>query len=461
MESQINHIVSPYFDKKKFHTQIDIIKKASEIAQNKIDYYYAHDEEILHAIEIVEKYLKKKHRICYGGQAINAYLPVKYKFYDPNTSIPDYDFFTPSQNEDIVVLVKDLKKAGFTEIAARQGMHEGTIRIYVNFTPVADMTEIDPILYNILSKRKSTIDEISYLDANTLRMLMYLELSRPRGEIERWNKVFERLLLFNEFVHIKRCPGFNHSTMLFNNMLTNEQVDITLEYIIMNKRVFAGADLLPFYKNALKDRKHATEWIFGSRKPILFYSADSSLDATQLISKLTHIPHHTTRYAKSKAFTIQSYSSRGVDLLPSMKVIKQGKIPLIFIIDQTACHSYFNVPINNVQYNSMLRIASMDTLITLYFCLGLMKTSFFDIDSMQCLANELVQLSIKARSLPEQFIFPFISIKCYGHQKSFSSLIRAKVHRTAKKKQEIIHALNKHYSNRLNPKRRNTIRYKH
>jgi len=291
-------------------------------------------------------------------------------------------------------------------------------------------------------------------------MLMHLELSRPRGEIDRWNKVFERLLLFNEFVPIKQCPGFNRNRSVFEHMLSKEQVEITLEYIITNKRVFAGADLLPFYENALKDRKHATEWIFGSRKPILFYSADASLDATQLISKLTHI-HHLgmgtgTGSKKQKRFTVQTYSSHGVDLLPSMKIIKQGKQPLIFIVDQTACHSYFNVPVHNEQYDTMLRIASMDTLITLYFCLGLMKTSFFDIDSMQCLANELVQLSIKARQHPEHFIFPFISIKCYGHQTTFASLIRAKVKRTAKKKQELVQVMN-----RLRNKKRQTVRYKH
>lgn len=69
-------------------------------------------------------------------------------------------------------------------------MHEGTIKVYVDYIPVADMTAIDPKLYRILSKREYRVDGISYLDANTLRMLMYLELSRPRGEVGRWAKVF-------------------------------------------------------------------------------------------------------------------------------------------------------------------------------------------------------------------------------------------------------------------------------
>jgi len=174
MESDIEqtHISSTYFDKKQFQKQIAIIKQASELAQQKTDYASAHDDHILRAIEVVEEFLRKKHRLCYGGQAINAHLPAKYKFYDPEYSIPDYDFFTPSPEADITLISKDLRKAGFTDIAARERMHEGTIKIYVEYIPVADITQIDPKLYRILSKREYRNDGISYLDVNSLRMLM-------------------------------------------------------------------------------------------------------------------------------------------------------------------------------------------------------------------------------------------------------------------------------------------------
>ena len=158
MESEIEHISSPVFNKFKYQTQIDRIKAASERAQNKMDYISAHNEHIILAIEVVEKFLRKKNRICYGGQAINAYVPSKYKFYNPETSVPDYDFFTATQIEDIATIVNDLKKAGFTEISAREGMHKGTVKIYVEYIPVADLTEIDPKLYRILLKRATRFD---------------------------------------------------------------------------------------------------------------------------------------------------------------------------------------------------------------------------------------------------------------------------------------------------------------
>jgi len=87
--------------------------------------------------------------------------------------------------------------------------------------------------------------------------------------------------------------------------------------------------------------------------------------------------------------------------------------------------------------NKILRIASMDTLITLYFSLGFIQSKFFNIGSMECLANQLVQLNIYARSHPDQFYFPFVSLECSGHQSTLPSLIRSKVKRITAKKQEL------------------------
>jgi hypothetical protein len=115
------------------------------------------------------------------------------------------------------------------------------------------------------------------------------------------------------------------------------------------------------------------------------------------------------------------------------------------------------VPISG---GKIIRIASMDTLITLYFSLGLLDTQFYNMGSMECLANKLVQVSIKARENPDDFIFPFISIKCSGHQTSLPSLIRAKVKRITQKKEEIKDLLvNKNpKSNIKKPMRRRSIK---
>jgi hypothetical protein len=433
MEQDIEQtfINSDYFDKQAFQKQIDIIKQASEEAQTKIDYTTAHDDNIIRAIEVVETFLRKKHRLCYGGQAINAHLPAKYRFYDPEYMIPDYDFFSPQQSKDINILIRDLQKAGFIEVSAREGMHEGTIKIYVDYIPVADITAIDTKLYRILSKREFRFDGISYLDANTLRMMMYLELSRPRGQVSRWPKVFERLALFNEFVPVKSCQ-VNNPFKGRSVILDSSSVNYIINYIVSNSRIFAGADLLDFYNTTLKTRKLSTSWIFSSKKPIIFFSQNGEQDAKVLHSELKkNEPEYNV--------TIKIFSSGGVELIPYLHIILVNNYPVIIIVKQTACHSYYNIPLKShmrkiLGHNQVIRIASIDTLITLYFSLGLLDTAFFDMGSIECVANKLVEISLRVRKNPETFPLPFISLKCAGHQTTISSLIRAKVQRITRRR---------------------------
>ena len=433
MESELEHLPSYSFDKEHLKRQLEIVKRSADLAKDKIDYDSAHNEAILLAIRIVEDFLRKKRRICYGGQAINAYLPKEHKFYDPEYSIPDYDFFTPSQNQDVRLISEELFKAGFIEVSAREGMHEGTIKLYVNFIPVADLTAIDGRIYKTLSTRASRIDGITYIDPNSLRMLMYLELSRPRGEVTRWEKVYERLVLFNEFVPIKH----KRAKKSFKEGLTEEHTKYILRYIIQNERMFAGGDLVPFYEHAVEKREKVLSYILDSRRPILFYSSEPSADAAQI---RTELQLTSKQYIKTKVFYNQ-----GLDVIPSIHVlhVNKGKklVPLVFIIEQTACHSYLNLPITDMNMigtglsNYMLRIASMDTLITLYFSLGFVQNRFFDRGAMDSLANQLVDISTRARRNPEMPIFQFISIRCSGKQITLPSLIRAKLKRmTVKKK---------------------------
>jgi hypothetical protein len=87
--------------------------------------------------------------------------------------------------------------------------------------------------------------------------------------------------------------------------------------------------------------------------------------------------------------------------------------------------------------HGVLKIASLDTLISLYFSLGLLHTRLFNIGSMECMAVKLVEISMKSRKQHDSFVFPFVSVRCSGHQSSLPSLIRAKVNRITKKKNAI------------------------
>lgn len=428
MEESRYNIESPLFKKHEFEHQLARMQNASTKAQKIVDYTIAHDENIVRAIDIVESFLRKSHRLCYGGQAINAHLPNRHRFYDPEFTIPDYDFFTSNQDEDIRQLSMALHKAGFEEVSAREGMHEGTIKIYVNYIPVADITAIDSRLYKLLSEREYRENGISYLDANSLRMLMYLELSRPRGEVERWEKVYERLLLLNEFVPVspRSCKS-----RVRKYQLHSDEVASILDYCVEEGRIFAGADLLGFYNASFTGKKRA-KWLVHSKRPIYMYTPDLERDVAHFKYELRHMSRN------GESIRINRVSAMGGDLIPNMVVITRNDYPILVLIDQTACHAYYTVPL---KHKSSLRIATLDTLITLYFTLGLLKYRFIDLGALECLAQELVELSYRARNSPDTFPFEFISLECAGHQKRVASLIREKVQRITTSKKERLQKL--------------------
>jgi hypothetical protein len=403
--------------------QMEILNSIVDKAQERVDYEAAHDKEILTAISIVEGFLRQKKRICYGGQAINAYLPVKHKFYKPETSIPDYDFLTPSSKADIELLVKKLKVVGFTEIGVREGMHEGTTKLYVNYVAVADVTEINPYFYKKLAERAERIAGITYLDPNTLRMMMYLELSRPRGEIGRWPKVFERLMLLNKYVPIKNCVS--HIKVEKKRIPYGIRKEI-INYIIAEKRVLAGAEISSYYKLRLHgDRK--VEWFFEQKNPVIFYSPDIDRDVDVLLAKL------------GDGFKVKSFKQEA-DFFPPVKVVLWRKRPVFAVIQETACHSYNALSMGD---GRSLHIASIDTLITLLLSLTFRKQleKYMEMPVL-CIVSELVELASLYRKGDKTQAFPFISIECSGYQKQLPTLLKEKVGRMKKNKNTTITRLN-------------------
>ena len=175
------------------------VDKAEKIAgEKKVNSHY-----ISNIISIVEDFIKKKQCICYGGTAINNILPLKAQFYNKNLEIPDYDFFTPHALQYTLQLADIYKKKGYDEVEAKSGIHEGTFKIFVNYIPVADITFLDETIFNAISQDVIIKKGIRYAPPNFLRMNMYLELSRPAGDVSRWEKILKRLILLNKYYPLK------------------------------------------------------------------------------------------------------------------------------------------------------------------------------------------------------------------------------------------------------------------
>lgn len=391
--------------------QLERIEMSADEAQKRIDFDSAHDEEILLAIGIVEDFLKLTGRVCYGGAAMNAQLPDKYKFYDPRYNIPDYDFLTPNPEQDIEMLQRRFRAAGFTDIGIRPGMHEGTTKIYINFVPVADVSAIHPSLYTMFKKHAVKVGGLTFMDVNSLRMMMYLELSRPRGEVARWSKVYERILLlaYARPTSISACHKRDPKSRVPLPVYRT-----VLQYALRFNRVIAGASVVGAYRESLK-RPLAAEWFFSQKLPLILYVPPGDGDASALRELLGDL-------------AVRQIPATG-DFIPRMILLSYDKTPIVLLVEETACHSYNTMEMKN---GKILRIASLDTLITLYLSILLSGRKFLKSlfpQSILCMAQESVELSSYMRRYPEKSQFPFISLTCSGYQKGMPTLLREKVAR--------------------------------
>jgi hypothetical protein len=145
----------------------------------------------------IEAFIRDKQLIGYGGTAINRALPKEARFYQAS-DIPDYDFFSSHALEHAIELANHLHPH-FPHIEVKPAMFYGTYKLFVNFLPLVDFTQIEEDLFHNMWITSFQYDNIHYVPYNYLRMSMYQELSRPLGDVSRWIKVHERLELLNKY----------------------------------------------------------------------------------------------------------------------------------------------------------------------------------------------------------------------------------------------------------------------
>jgi hypothetical protein len=145
----------------------------------------------------IESFIRDKKLIGYGGTAINRALPREAQFYRAS-DIPDYDFFSTQAVQDARELA-DLLYPFYPNVEVKPAMFPGTYKLFVNFLPLVDFTQIEKELFHNMFVTSFAHDGIHYVPYNYLRMSMYQELSRPLGDLTRWTKVYERLNLLNTY----------------------------------------------------------------------------------------------------------------------------------------------------------------------------------------------------------------------------------------------------------------------
>ena len=376
------------------------------IGRRKID-----NPEIIKIIEIVEDFLSDKKRICYGGTAINNILPIQDQFYDKSAELPDYDFFSPDPLKDATDLADIYFKNGFSEVSAQSGMHPGTYKVFVNFIPVADITELVPELFKNLQKDSIIIDGIHYSSPNFLRMLGYLELSRPLGDTSRWEKVLKRINLLNKNYPLKglECEKVDIQRLYNADREINEEerviFEITRNALINRGVVFFGALASKMILKYLPNYRHekipnVPDFDVLSENPL----------------KVANFVKERLKEAGIKKIKIIKRKNVGEVISDHYEIIA-GQETIVFIFKPLGCLSYNNFK----QGGKNIRIATIDTLLNLYLAFLYTDRPYFDDKRILCISELMFKVQQRNR-LKQKGLLRRFNIKCYGVTKTLEDL---------------------------------------
>jgi hypothetical protein len=382
------------------------VDETDELQKQKI----ANSDDVKRMIQILEDFLIRKKLLCYGGTAINNILPKYAQFYNRDIEVPDYDFFSSNAIEDAKELTDIFFKAGYLETEAKSGVHKGTYKVFVNYIPMADITQLHPDLYNSIKKESITVAGIKYAPPNYLRMSMFLELSRPAGDVSRWEKVLKRLTLLNKYHPLKsfvdcHSVDFQRKVETINIKDSEKMYFIIRDSFIEQGVIFFGGYASSLYSKYM-DKK--TRRLVNKVPDFDVLAEDPDRCALIVREKLEENGFKHVSIVKHDSID---------DVIPKHIQIIVGKETLAFIFEPVACHNYNTIQIGHHEIN----VATIDTMLSFYLAFIYVDKPYFEKDRILCMAQFLFDVEQKNR-LEQKGLLKRFSIKCYGKQLTLESM---------------------------------------
>ena len=404
---------------KNIERSLEILKNSQKEIEASQGEKLVSNPTIQEIISIVEQFLKRKKLICYGGTAINNVLPEKDQFYDLKREIPDYDFFSPHSLDDAKELADIFYKKGFNDVEAKSGMHTGTYKVFVNFIGVADITFIEPELFKSLMREAVERNGILYAPLNFLRMSMYLELSRPDGDVSRWEKVYKRLLLFNKNFPLKgdNClkKAKGAAAVMAPSKKDEEIFNIVRDEAISEKLVFFGGYACALFSEHLKKDERAI--LYSAVPSFDLLSEHAKKSAHKLKDKLERTGHFSR-------VIVEEREDFGEHVSEHYEIVVDGRtVAFVYEPSPGACHNYNVVRVNKKD----VRIATTDTILSFYLLFLYMNRPYYDRDRLLCMSQYIYDLQYDNLTNNEG-VFKRFSKPCIGKQVTLKDIKDVKSH---------------------------------
>ena len=364
--------------------------------------------EIFRMVHILENFLIRKQLICYGGTAINNILPPSAQFYDRELEIPDYDFYSVDPLNDAKTLADIYYQEGYSTVEAKAGVHFGTFKVFVNFIAIADITYLHPQIFKSIKKEALIINGICYAPPNFLRMNMYLELSRPGGDVSRWEKVLKRMTLLNTYYplqtdgNVTKCHNIElqrHMDNVQQNMDEDMIYDVVRETLVDMGVIFFGGYASAMYSKYMKK----DERMFVMKIPDFDVLSDfPERVADQVIRNLRATGLSQVKFLKHPPMG---------EIIPEHYEILIGTETVAFIYKTVACHSYNTIHDKGKE----VHVATIETILAFYLAFYYANKSYYYRDRILCMAKFLFDVEQKNR-LEQRGVLKRFTFSCYGTQ---------------------------------------------
>jgi hypothetical protein len=364
-------------------------------------------DEIRKIYNILEKYIIRKKLVVYGGLALNRLMPKHARFYNEDVELPDYDMYSENALDDAKELANIYYKEGYKDIEAKSGVHYGTFKVFVNFIAVADITQLHKDIFNSIKSEAVIIAGIHYCPPNYLRMSMYLELSRPAGDISRWEKIFKRLTLLNKFYPLKTPPSCKKSE--FQRELETKSIKQKTEelyYLVRDNLIEQDVIFFGGYANLLYSKYIPTDEKQKFNKKIPDFdvlAVDPELCAMILTEQLKDSGYKNVK---------QIFHPAIGEIIPEHIQIIVEKDTVAFIYKPIACHSYNIISLGK---GINVRVATIDTMLNFYLAFLYVDLPYYSVERILCMANYLFQIQEKNR-LNQRGLLKRFNADCVGKQ---------------------------------------------
>jgi hypothetical protein len=352
--------------------------------------------------KIIEEFISTKKLVSYGGTAINMYLPKEHKFYNED-DIPDYDCFSNNALKDSVELSKILKKNNIGNIEVKSAMFKGTYKIFINFIPIVDITQIKTDIFLNIYNKAVKINNILYAPPSYLKISLYQELSRPLGDLSRWTKIYKRLELLNKFqpLYISNC------------LISENDTPETDEYKNIN--------------NTIIELIEKNNWVVLGDYGLSYYIKYFP-KKYQKMNRTIHVPYILTENINTVLdilpfkYSVEKYS---YEIVNDFYQIIYNNYPVLYIFITDSCVSYNKI--------NGINVATIDTILSIYYALSFLNIKFFNINKILSYCYLLHNVKTN-KGACKRFNLP-----CVGYQKTIEDMrhertIKYKLYKKTKSK---------------------------